>query len=143
MAHDGKRVRLGLDAETIEPLAGKHCDARLERIAGGRRQRRDHRPIFLRDEALDLGLAIADQAQRHRLHAARRARPGQLAPQHRRQVEADQIVERPPRPVGIDEVRFDGARGRHRVEHGLLGDGVEDDALHRLGLQRLLVAQHL
>ena len=51
----------------------------------------EDRPIFARDEFLDLELAVADDAQRHRLHAAGRARARQLAPQHRREVEADEI----------------------------------------------------
>jgi hypothetical protein len=52
---------------------------------------------------LDLELAVADEAQRHRLHAAGRAGAGQLAPQHRRQREADQIVERAARQIGVDQ----------------------------------------
>ena len=99
------------------------------------RQRGDL-PVFFRDEALDLGFAVADEAQRHRLHAAGRAGARQLAPQHRRQVEADEIVERAARQIGVDQRHVDIARIGHRVEHGLLGDGVEDDALDRL------VAEH-
>ncbi len=68
-------------------------------------------PIFLGAEELDLALAIDDEAQRHRLHAAGRFRPRQLAPQHRRQSEADQIVERAPRPVGVDQILVEAAPG--------------------------------
>src|SRR3546814_10374602 len=60
-------------------------------------------PVLLGAELLDLGLALADQPQRHRLHAAGRARPRQLAPEHRRQREADQVVERPARQIGRTE----------------------------------------
>jgi hypothetical protein len=59
---------------------------------------------------LDLELAVADDAQRHRLHPARRARARQLAPQHRRQGEADQIIEGAARPIGVDQRLVDLAR---------------------------------
>ena len=62
------------------------------------------RPIFLRLEDLDLALAVDDQPKRDRLHAAGRLRAGKLAPQDRRKGEADQIIERAPRPVGVDQI---------------------------------------
>ena len=62
------------------------------------------RPVFARPEGLDLGFALADQAQRHRLHAAGRAAARQLAPQHRREGEADQIVERAAGQIGVDQL---------------------------------------
>ena len=77
--------------------------------------------------------AVADQPQRHRLHAAGRTRARQLAPQHRRQREADQVIERAARQIGIDQRLVDGARMRHRLGHRLLGDGVEHHALDRSG----------
>ena len=40
-------------------------------------------PVFARAEDLDLGFALADQAQRDRLHPPGAAAAGQLAPQHR------------------------------------------------------------
>ena len=61
------------------------------------------RPVFARDEVLDFELAVADEAQRHRLHASGRARARQLAPQHRRQGEADEIVERAAGEIGVDQ----------------------------------------
>ena len=83
------------------------------------------------------------EAQRHRLHAARRTRTGQLPPQHRREREADEIVERTAREIGVDQLLVDLARMRHRIEHGGFGDRVEDDALD-LGLaERLPLAQSL
>ena len=95
------------------------------------------------DEFLDLEFAVADQPQRHRLHAAGRARAGQLAPQHRREREADEIVERAAGEIGIDQRAVDVARVLHRVEHRLLGDGVEHHALDGLLLERLLLLEHL
>jgi hypothetical protein len=69
------------------------------------------RPVFLADEALDLQLAVADEAERHRLDAAGRAGARQLAPEHRRQCEADEIVERPAGEIGLDQRRVDRSRG--------------------------------
>ena len=40
-----------------------------------------NRPVFLCDEGLNLGFTLADQAQRNRLHAPRRTRARQFAPQ--------------------------------------------------------------
>ena len=100
------------------------------------------RPIFLRHEAFDLALALHHQAQRDRLHAPSRLGAGQFAPQHRRQSEAHQIVERPARPIGVDQILVQRARLGHRVQHRRLGDRVERHPVDRLG-QRLLGAQHL
>ena len=77
------------------------------------------------------------------MHAARRARARQFAPQHRRQREADQIIERAARQIGVDQRLVDGARMLHRLGHRLLGDGVEHDALDRLRLERLLFLENL
>ena len=94
------------------------------------------------DEFLDLQLAVADEPQRHRLHAAGRARARQLAPEHRREREADEIIERAAREIGVDQRAVDRARVLHRLGHRLLGDGVEHDALDLLALQRVLLLEH-
>ena len=95
------------------------------------------------EKRLDLALAVADEAQRHRLHAAAERAPGQLAPQHRREREADEIVEGAARQVGVDQRLVDLARLAHRRLHRVLGDGVEGDALDRHALQRPLLLQRL
>ena len=53
-------------------------------------------------EALDLLLALHDEAKRRALHAARRQPAPDLLPQQRREIEADQVIERAPRllPAG-------------------------------------------
>ena len=53
-------------------------------VPGLRRDRRLNGPVFLRNERLDLGLARADEAQRHRLHPSGRPAAGRLAPHKRR-----------------------------------------------------------
>ena len=136
-------VRAGADVEALQLLAVGADEARFEGFVARRRQRRQQRPIFLADEFLDVELAVGDEAQRHRLHAAGRARARKLAPQHRRQREADEIIERAPRQIGVDQRLVDGARMLHRLRHRLFGDGVEHHALDRLRLERLLFLEHL
>jgi hypothetical protein len=77
------------------------------------------------------------------LHAPGRARTGQLAPQHRREREADEVIERAAGEIGIDQGTVDLAGVLHRVEHGLLGDGVEHHPLDRVLLERVLFLEHL
>ena len=100
------------------------------------------RPVFLRAECLNLALALDDQTQRDRLHPARALGAGQLAPQHRGQREAEQVVQRAAGKVGVDQVLIQFARAGHRLGHGLLGDRVEGDALDVLG-QRLALGEQL
>ena len=102
----------------------------------------DDLPIFLRFKNLDLALSLDDQAEGHRLHPPRRFRAGQLAPQHRRQRKAEQIIQRPAGQIGVDQVLIQLSRGLHRGGDGLLGDRVEGDARHRLW-QRLLLGEVL
>src|SRR5690606_19053160 len=94
---------------------------------GGERLRRMRalgldRPVFARDERLDLLLALDDHAQRRRLHAAGGQAALHLSPQHGRKVEADQVVERAARLLRIDQVAGDGARLFHRLADGARGD---------------------
>ena len=85
-------------------------------------------PVFLRIENLDLGFAFADQAQGDRLHASRRFRSRQFAPQDWRQAEPDQIVERAAGEIGVDQLAVQFARVVYRLDNGVLGDFVENDA---------------
>ena len=128
---------LGLRAD-IEPgdLPAIRADKpRLEGLAPGGEKRRHQRPVFPRDEALDLLLAIADEAQGDRLHAACRTRARQFPPEHGRKLEAHEVIQRASSQIGIDQRLVDLARVRHGMGHGILGDGVEGHALHRLALE--------
>ena len=130
LAAEGEPV----DLATVESTsrAVKSC-RRLERCR--------HRPIFARAKDLDLALAVAI-----RRRATDCTRPADLpraaAPQDRRKREADQIIERPARPIGVDEVLIEVARMLHRLGHRGVGDGVEGHPLD-LGGKRLLAAKHL
>jgi len=96
----GRRLRRQVELVELAPVQMRQ--PRGDDLARGGAEIGVDRPVFAGLERLDLGLALADQAQRDRLHPPRRARAGQLAPQHRRQGEADQVVERPARQVGLD-----------------------------------------
>ena len=120
------------DIEPLDLLAVGADEPRLEGVVPRRREGRHQRPVFPRDELFDFQLAVADQPQRHRLHAAGGARARQLAPQHRREREADEVIERAAGEIGIDQGAVDAAGVLHRIEHRLLGDGVEHHPLDRL-----------
>ena len=119
-------------------------EPRLVGVAARGGEDRLDRPVLAGAERLDLHLAVDDQPQRHRLDPAGRLRARQLAPEHRREAEADEVVERPAREVGVDQLHVDLARVRHRLRHRVPGDRVEDDALD-LGvlLHRLAAGQRL
>ena len=102
----------------------------------------DDGPIFLRPEGLDLPLPLADQPQGDRLDAARALGTGQLAPQHRREREAEQVIECATGKVSLHQITVDLARGFHSVGDCLLGDRVEGHPLH-LGGQRLALLQQV
>ena len=135
-----QRVALIADRQAVELLAvplHEACgEGRAVLLHGG-----SDRPIFLRAKRLDLTLAIDDQAKRDRLNAAGGLGAGQLAPQHRREREADEIVERAAGAVRVDQIGIELTRVRHRLSHRGLGDGVEGDAIDLLG-QRLALRQH-
>ena len=143
VALEGFRLLALADVEALDLLAVGADEARVEDAAVLGRQRRHQRPVFLRHELLDLELAVADEPQRHRLHAAGRARARELAPQHRRQVEADEIIEGAARQIGVDQRAVDLARLPHGGLHRVLGDGVEGDALDRNALQGALLVERL
>ena len=132
---DGVGSCFFFDVELFQRRAGDCRQARLEIFAFGRRQHRFDGPVFIRLESFDFRFPVAHDAQHHRLHAPRRSRARQLAPQHRRQREADEIVERSPGEIGRDQRLIDLARFFHRRQDRLLGDGVEG---HALDLQPLL-----
>ena len=99
------------------------------------------RPVLPFDEFLDLEFAIANEPKGDRLDAARRPGARQFTPQHRRKVEANEIVERTAGQIGIDEGIVDHARVFHSLEDGALGDRVEHNPLDRLVLEYLFAPQ--
>ena len=140
--HGAARVGLGLEVEAVELLSVEMGQAGGEGLALIRAQQGLDRPVFLRDEGLDLGLALADEAKCHGLDAAGRARALQLAPEDGGEAEADQIVEGTAGLVGVDQVVVELAAVPHGLQHGRLGDLVEHHPLdidafqHLLGLEQ-------
>ena len=135
--------RTAADVEPLDLLAVGADEPRLEGFVARGRERRDQRPVLARHEFLDLKLAVANKAQRDGLHSAGRARARQFTPQHRGEREADQIIQRAARHVGVHQRAVDLAGVLHCLGDGLLGDGIEDDALDLLVLQRALLLHDL
>ena len=135
----GARIDLGADRQPLDLVAAPARQPRLERRPRHFEQPGD-RPILLRNKGFDLALAFHDHAQRHRLDTPCRFGTGQLAPQHRRQGKADQIIECPAGAIGVDQILVERARRRHRGQHRVLGDRVERHPIDR-GRQRLFAAQ--
>ena len=92
-------------------------------------------PVLLRQERADLLLALADHAQRRALHAPRRQSAAHLLPQERGKIEADQIIERAARLLGVDELERQSARLPDRRADGVARDFVEHHAMHVLAVE--------
>ncbi len=136
------RKGFGVQVELIQPLAVQMRQPRGERRAGRGRETGFHGPVFAGAERLDLRLAVADQAQRDRLHPPGAAAAGQLAPQHRGQGETYQVIQRAAGQVGFDQRLVEVARVRHRGADGGAGDFVEGDAADVDALERMFLGQH-
>ena len=96
------------------------------------------RPVLLGHERADLALAVADEPQRHGLHAPGREPAAHLVPQERADLVAHEPVEDAARLLGVDLLRVDLARVLEGLLDGAFGDLVEDHAAHLLlGLGRL------
>ncbi len=125
-----RRLRGVVQVELVEPLPSRWVSRAVNGAPAGRGEMRLHRPVLAGAERLDLGFPLADQAQRHGLHAPGGAAARQLAPQHGGEGEAHQVVQRAAGQVGLDQRLVQRARMRHGVLHGGFGDLVEGDALH-------------
>src|SRR5579875_890523 len=74
------RLFFAVEIEAVEPLAVEMGQAGGKALTGGGLKFGLDRPVLARAKGLDLGLALANQTQRHRLDAAGRAASRQLAP---------------------------------------------------------------
>ena len=124
----------GFNVEFFQLLATKDCQARVEFFATRRRDPCGNGPVFAVLERLDLHFALDDQAQDDGLDAARRLRTRELAPEHRRQVEPYQIIQRTAGEVGIHKRLVNLARMLHGLKNGSFGDGVKHDPFDFGGL---------
>ena len=135
------RGGFAVEGKPVEPHPVEVAQPRRERAARPSRECGIDGPVLPRRECLDLALARADQPQRHRLQAARRAPALELAPQHPRESVAPQVVQHLPRPLRVHQVHVDGARARHRLAHRIGRDLVKDHPAHRRPADGVALAQ--
>ena len=88
-----------------------------------------HAPVFLAFESADFVFALANQPQRRTLHPPRTQAAADLFPQQGRQIEADQIVQRTARLLGIDQVHIQLARLLQGSLNAFLGHFVKHHPL--------------
>jgi hypothetical protein len=134
---------LACDVELVETRAVELRQARVEFLAALGGELGADGPVFACAEPLDFVFAFADQPQRHRLHAARRAAAGKLAPQDRREVEAHEKIEGAAREIRIDQIAVEVARMAHGLEDRGFCDLVEHDAAHVDVFELVCGRQHL
>ena len=122
--------RLGLvaDAEFFELFTREYGETCLICLATGGGELCLHAPIFLRAKRLDFHLALDKEAERDGLHTTGRAGARQLAPEHRREVEADEVIECTAGEVCLHQRLVDLPWIGHRVHDRRLGDRVKHDA---------------
>jgi hypothetical protein len=89
-------------------------------------------PVLFGDEGVDLALAVDEEAEGHRLDAAGGEAEGELGPDQRRDVVADDAIEDAASALGVVEVVVELARVLDAVVDALLRDLVE---LHALDLE--------
>ena len=87
-----------------------------------------HAIVGLGHESIDFPLAVNNQTEHYRLHAAGRQAPLDLAPQDGRELEAYQTVEHAAGLLGVDQIHIQRARILHCVQNSVLGNLVENDA---------------
>ena len=133
-ALDLARLRLGGETELLDLGAAVLEQLQRERLRAVDALALDG-PVFLRLEGLDLFLALADHAQRRALHASGGQPLAHLLPQERREVEADEVIERAPRLLRVDQFQRQTARLTHRLADGVAGDLVEHHAVHVLAVE--------
>ncbi len=92
-------------------------------------------PVFLRLEILDLDLPLGDESKRRALNPSRGKPRPHLAPKKGGKIEADKVIERPSRLLGIDERHGNFPGMGHGFLHGRFGDLVENHPAQRLRIQ--------
>src|SRR5207247_1114123 len=92
----------------------------LRRLRPGKA--REDVPVFLGHELFDLALAIGDELQRNRLHAAGAQAAADLVPEQRADLVADEAIEHAARALRVDHLLVDVLRVLERLEDRLLGD---------------------
>ena len=133
------------------PLVGErellHLLAPVLREPGGERRRagrvREHRPVLASLERLDLGLPVSNEAKGGALHPSSGEVRADLRPQHRRQVEPDEVVEGAAGELGVHQVGLKLSRMLERLADRAPRDLVELHPVHRLVLEHPALRQEL
>jgi len=139
---DTRRLLVVGDGELAHLLAVEFAQTRNE-IAFFRDQVGFDSPVLTRYELLDFRLALADQAQRRTLDPARGQSALDLLPQQRRQIEADQIIERAPRLLRVDQLHRHLTRRFDRFLDGTLSDFMENDSIYVFSFQHVTFIEQL
>ena len=119
-----------VEVKLLQLLAAKHREAGLETLAARGFKQGFYAPVFFVVKRFNFHLALNNEAQADRLHTASGFCAGELAPKHRREVEAHQIIQRTPRKIGLNQRHIHLARVFHGLSNGRFGDGVKNHALH-------------
>ena len=101
------------------------------------------RPVFTALEILYLLLALDEEPQRGALHPAGRQAWADFFPQQGRQIETNQVIERPARLLCVHQRHGDTTGMGNRFLDRGFGDLVEHDPVQFLVLQQLLVFKDL
>ena len=131
---DRVRLRCVLERELLDLLAGVLDQLEWELLRAVLALCLDG-PVFARLECGNFLLALADQAQRRALHAPRRQSPAHLLPQQRREVEPDQVIERAPRLLRIDQVPGQLPRCLDGFANAVASDFIEGHTMHLLAIE--------
>ena len=102
---------------------------RLRSVVVGNGKDGIHAVVGFTLESLDFALAFYDQAHRNALHTTCRQRWLDLAPQHRRELEAHQTVQHAACLLCVYEVHVQPSGVLDRLQDGRLGDFVEHDTV--------------
>ena len=139
---DLARLSLAREAELLDLLAAILDQLEREALRAVRALTLEG-PVLPRHERGDLLLALADHAQRRALYPARGESPAHFLPQQRREIEADQVVERAARLLRVHELERQAARLADRLADGVARDLVEHHAVHVLAVEVAALGQDL
>ena len=93
---------------------------------------REHGPVLAGLERLDLGFPVGNEAKRRTLHPAGREAGPDLRPEHRRQVEPDQVVERAARELRVHQIGLKLAGMFNRLADRAARNFMKLDPVYRL-----------
>src|SRR5262249_49506888 len=127
------RLSFIAEAELLDLLTAVFQQLQRERL-GAERPIAVDRPVFLRNEGRDLCFTLADHPQRRALHTSGRETLAHFLPQQRREVEANEIVERATRLLGIDQLQRQAPWLRNGFAYRVLRDFVEHDPVEGASL---------